>query len=93
MVQRRRQLHGPATSGSTCVYGVKREEEPERFEQLKAEIQRDSSAYDLAGIFSAVAVIDPRESRRWLARLLEVHQRRPAKGIGRHLLGGWPSTF
>lgn len=79
--------------GVNVVYGVKREEEPERFEQLKAEIQRDSSAYDLAGIFSAVAVIDPRESRRWLARLLEVHQRRPAKGIGRHLLGGWPSTF
>ena len=79
--------------GVNVVYGVKREEEPERFEQLKAEIQRDSSAYDLAGIFSAVAVIDPRESRRWLARLLEVHQRRPAKGIGRHLLGGWPTTF
>lgn len=79
--------------GVNVVYGVKREDEPERFEQLKAEIQRDSSAYDLAGIFSAVAVIDPRESRRWLARLLEVHQRRPAKGIGRHLLGGWPTTF
>jgi len=79
--------------GVNVVYGVKREEEPERFEQLKGEIQRDSSAYDLAGIFSAVAVIDPRESRRWLARLLEVHQRRPAKGIGRHLLGGWPTTF
>jgi acetyl-CoA carboxylase carboxyltransferase component len=80
-------------AGVNVVYGVKREEEPERFESLKAEIQRDSSAYDLAGIFSAVAVIDPRESRRWLARLLEVHQRRPAKGIGRHLLGGWPTTF
>jgi acetyl-CoA carboxylase carboxyltransferase component len=79
--------------GVNVVYGVKREEEPERFEQLKAEIQRDSSAYDLAGIFSAVAVIDPRESRRWLARLLQVHQRRPAKGIGKHLLGGWPTTF
>lgn len=79
--------------GVNVVYGVKREEDPERFEHLVREIQRDSSAYDLAGIFSAVAVIDPRESRRWLSRLLEVHQRRPAKGIGKHLLGGWPSTF
>jgi acetyl-CoA carboxylase carboxyltransferase component len=79
--------------GVNVVYGVKREDDPERFEQLKQEIQRDSSAYDLAGIFSAVAVIDPRESRRWLARLLEVHQRRPTKGIGKHLLGGWPTTF
>lgn len=79
--------------GVNVVYGVKREEDPERFEQLVQEIQRDSSAYDLAGIFSAVAVIDPRESRQWLARLLEVHQRRTAKGIGKHLLGGWPTTF
>jgi hypothetical protein len=72
---------------------VKREEVPERFEELVQEFMRDCSAYDLAGIFSAVAVIDPRESRRWLARLLEVHQKRTTKGIGRHLLGGWPSTF
>ena len=79
--------------GVNVVYGVKREDDAERFEKLKQEIQRDSSAYDLAGIFAAVAVIDPRESRRWLARLLEVHQRRPAKGIGKHLLGGWPTTF
>lgn len=79
--------------GVNVVYGVKREEDPERFEQLVQEIKRDSSAYDLAGIFSAVAVIDPRESRRWLARLLEVHQKRPTKGIGKHLLCGWPTTF
>jgi acetyl-CoA carboxylase carboxyltransferase component len=79
--------------GVNVVYGVKREDDPARFEQLLQEVQRDSSAYDLAGIFAAVAVIDPRESRRWLARLLEVHQRRPAKGIGRHLMGGWPTTF
>jgi acetyl-CoA carboxylase carboxyltransferase component len=79
--------------GVNVVYGVKREDDPQRFEQLVEEIRRDSSAYDLAGIFSAVAVIDPRESRRWLARLLELHQRRPTKGIGKHLLCGWPTTF
>ena len=79
--------------GVNVVYGVKREDDPARFEQLLQEVQRDSSAYDLAGIFSAVAVIDPRESRQWLSRLLEVHQRRPVKGIGKHLLGGWPTTF
>lgn len=79
--------------GVNVVYGVKREDDPKRFEELKQEIQRDSSAYDLAGIFSAVAVIDPRESRQWLSRLLEVHQKRPSKGVGRHLMGGWPTTF
>lgn len=75
------------------VYGVRRETEPERFDQLVAELRRESSAYDLASIFSAQAVIDPRESRAWLTRLLEVHRRRPTKGIGKHLLSGWPTTF
>jgi acetyl-CoA carboxylase carboxyltransferase component len=79
--------------GVNVVYGLKREDDPERFEILKSEIQRDSSAYDLAGIFAAVAVIDPRESRRWLKRLLEVHERRLSKGIGKHLMCGWPTTF
>ena len=79
--------------GVNVVYGVRREEEPERFDSLRAEIERDSSAYDLAGIYSAQAVIDPRQSRAYLARLLEVHRRRLTRGIGKHLLGGWPTTF
>jgi len=79
--------------GVNVVHGVRREEEPERFDLLRAEIERDSSAYDLAGIYSAQAVIDPRQTRAYLARLLEVHRRRPTRGIGKHLLGGWPTTF
>ena len=79
--------------GVNVVYGVKREDDPVRFAELVAEVGRESSAYDLAGIFAAQAVIDPRESRRWLSRLLEVHQRKPTKGIGKHLLGSWPTTF
>jgi len=79
--------------GVNVVYGVRYEDDPERFTQLVEEVRRDSSAYDLAGIFSAQAVIDPRESRAWLARLLQVHERRPTRGIGKHLLAGWPTTF
>jgi len=79
--------------GVNVVYGVRREDEPERFKQLLGEVRRDSSAYDLAGIFSAQAVIDPRESRAHLARLLQVHRRKPTKGISKHHLGGWPTTF
>ncbi len=75
------------------VHGVRHEDDPERFEALRAEVSRESSAYDLAGIMSAQAVLDPRESRRWIARLLEVHQRRPSRGIGKHLMGNWPTTF
>ena len=79
--------------GVNVVHGVRHEDDPERFAQLVAEIRRDSSAYDLAGIFAAQAVLDPRESRTWLKRLLEVHQRRPQKAIGKHLMGNWPTTF
>jgi acetyl-CoA carboxylase carboxyltransferase component len=79
--------------GVNVVYGVRQDTEPERFGELRTAIERDSSAYDLAGIYSAQAVIDPRESRNYLARLLEVHSRRPTNGIGQHLLGGWPTTF
>ena len=75
------------------VYGVRRETEPERYEQLVQELRRESSAYDLASIFSAQAVIDPRESRQYLSRLLDVHKRRLSRGIGKHLMAGWPTTF
>jgi acetyl-CoA carboxylase carboxyltransferase component len=79
--------------GVNVVYGVRQEDDPQRFAELVEEVRRDSSAYDLAGIFAAQAIIDPRESRAWLSRLLEVHSRKPARGIGKHLLGGWPTTF
>ena len=79
--------------GVNVVYGVRRDDEPEKFNRLLADVQRDSSAYDLASIFSAQEVIDPRESRAYLIRLLEIHRRRPNRGIGKHLLSGWPTTF
>lgn len=79
--------------GVNVVYGVTRESDAERFFELKAEIERESSAYDLASIYSAQAVIDPRQTRTHLKRLLSVHRRRPTKGIGKHLLGGWPTTY
>ena len=75
------------------IHGVRHQDDPARFEALRAEVARESGAYDLAGIMSAQAVFDPRESRRWIIRLLEVHQRRRSGGIGKHLMGNWPTTF
>jgi acetyl-CoA carboxylase carboxyltransferase component len=75
------------------VYGVTREAEPERFEQLLGAVEGETSAYDLASIYAAQFVIDPRESRTHLLRLLEVHARRRTGGIGEHLLGTWQTTF
>ena len=75
------------------VYSVTREAEPERFEQLLSAVEGETTAYDLASIYSAQFVIEPRQSRAHLLRLLEVHARRRTGGIGEHLLGTWQTTF
>jgi len=79
--------------GVNVLHGVTYQDDKDRFLKLRAEIQRESSAYDLAGIYSAQAVIDPRETRTYLKRLLAVHRRGPSRGISKHLLGGWPTTY
>ncbi len=81
------------TVAVNVVHGVRRESEPDRFDELRASFERDSSAYDLASIFSAQTVLDPRHTRRYLVRLLQVHRRRPSRGIGKHMLAGWPTTY
>jgi methylmalonyl-CoA decarboxylase subunit alpha len=75
------------------VYGVREENDPAKFAELKAELQRETSAYDLAGMYSAQHLIDPRETRSVLIRLLSVLRRRRTAGIGAHLLSSWPTTF
>ena len=75
------------------VYGVTHEQDPELFARRLKDVSEASSAYDLAGIYSSQFVIDPRETRRTIARLLEVHSRDRAGGISRHQLGNWPTTF
>jgi acetyl-CoA carboxylase carboxyltransferase component len=75
------------------VYGVTHEKEPDRFAQLLHEVSEGSSAYDLASVYSAQHVIDPRETRRTLQRLLQVHARERTGGISRHQLCNWPTTY
>ena len=79
--------------GVNVVYGVRQNEDPQRFQELKEEVERGTSAYHLASIFSAQTVIDPRETRDYLIHMLEVHNRGRSGGIGQHLLAGWPTTF
>jgi acetyl-CoA carboxylase carboxyltransferase component len=72
------------------LHGIKAEDDPERFEALAAELERDTEAWDLAGLYEAQYVIDPRETRAQLARLLEVYEGRQ---VGEHHLSNWPTTF
>ena len=79
--------------GVNVVYGVTAESDPQKFEELKAEVSRETSAYDLAAIYSAQAVLDPRETRRWLMSMLSVHSRGRERGFSRRALANWPTTF
>lgn len=72
------------------VFGVDPEKEPERYEALRRELDADSSPYEIAGMFSAQAVIEPHETRRHLATALDIHCRGRTGGLSKRLLAGWP---
>jgi acetyl-CoA carboxylase carboxyltransferase component len=82
----------PAVSVNV-LYGVRQQDDPERFAQLKAEVERDTSAWGLAELYEAQTVIDPRETRDYLVRTLEVHRLRMKGGVGEHLLRSWPTSY
>jgi len=82
----------PAVSVNV-LHGVKREDDPERFDQLKAEVERDTSAWGLAELYEAQNVIDPRDTRDFLIRTLQVHRLRLRNGVGEHRLANWPTSF
>ena len=82
----------PAVSVNV-LHGVKQEDDPERFEQLVAEVQRDTSAWALAELYEAQTVIDPRDTRDYLIRTLEVHRMRMKNGVGEHHLRNWPTSY
>ena len=82
----------PAVSVNV-LYGLRREDDPQRFDQLKAEVERDTSAWALAELYQAQNVIDPRDTREYLIRTLEVHRMRMHNGVGEHRLRNWPTSY
>jgi len=82
----------PAVSVNV-LYGVKQQDDPEKFARLKAEVERDTSAWGLAELYEAQHVLDPRDTREWLIRTLEVHRRGMKNGVGQHLLRNWPTSY
>ncbi|NBR27506.1 MAG: methylmalonyl-CoA carboxyltransferase [Betaproteobacteria bacterium] len=82
----------PAVSVN-ILYGVKKEDDPERFAELIKEVQRDTSGWGLAELYDAQNVIDPRDTRAYLIRSLEVHRLRMNNGVGKHRLANWPTSY
>ena len=78
--------------GARVVFGVS-PDEPEKFRDAVAKMSKGTTAYDMAAIYTAHEVIDPRETRNWLIRMLEVHRMRLTGGVGEHLMRSWPTSF
>jgi acetyl-CoA carboxylase carboxyltransferase component len=79
--------------GVNVLYNVRQEDDPERFKQLHEELTRDTGPWNLAGLYEAQMVIDPRETRSVLLRLLEVYRKGANNGVGEHLLRNWPTSY
>lgn len=76
--------------GVSILHGLKRDDDPERFDALAADLARDSSAWELAALYEAQTVLDPRDTRRFLATMLNVHA---GRGVGQHRLANWPTSY
>jgi acetyl-CoA carboxylase carboxyltransferase component len=63
------------------------------FEVQQRIMQKDNSVYDIAAVYAVQDVIRPEQTRDYLIRMLDVHQLRLSKGVGRHLLATWPTSF
>ena len=63
------------------------------FAEKKAVMEKDSSVYDIASIYAVQDVIRPDQTRDYLIRMLDIHQLRRTRGVGRHLLATWPTSY
>jgi acetyl-CoA carboxylase carboxyltransferase component len=79
--------------GVNILHGLKQEDDPERFKELAERIAQDSSVWGLAALYETQSVIDPRDTREYLIRTLEVHRPRLTAGVGEHLIANWPTTI
>lgn len=78
--------------GARVVFGVS-PDEPEQYRDAVARMSKGTTAYDMAAIYTAHDVIDPRDTRNWLTRMLEVHRMRLTGGVGEHLMRSWPTSY
>jgi acetyl-CoA carboxylase carboxyltransferase component len=83
----------PVFATKVVLWGRNEEDEPELFLKVREEMDHDSAIWDMASTFAVQAVIRPDETRRYLARMLEIHELRRSGGIGRHDLATWPTTY
>ena len=79
--------------GVNILHNVREDEDPELFKKHVEEIQKDSSYRDLAALYEGHMVIDPRQTRNALIRVLDIHRKGIRNGIGGHQLANWPTSY
>ncbi len=79
--------------GAKVVFGVSEDDDPEKYKAAVAKMTKGSTPYDMAAIYTAQNVIDPRDTREYLKRALEVHRMRLSGGVGEHLMRTWPTSY
>ncbi len=62
-------------------------------EALVQKMVEDASPYGAAGVHYIHDVIDPRDTRSYIAQALEICQNGRDGGIGEHKLANWPTKF
>jgi methylmalonyl-CoA decarboxylase subunit alpha len=78
--------------GARVVFGADPADK-EAYAAAVATMSKGTTAYDSAAVYTAQDVIDPRDTRDWLIRMLEVHRLRLAGGVGQHLMRTWPTSY
>ena len=65
----------------------------ERKQQIRDQMEKDTSVYGLAEVFGVQTVISPEDTRRYLIQQLDIHHLRRSDGIGMHRMSAWPTTY
>jgi len=63
------------------------------FDERLAAMDKASSVWDIASVYAVQSVIRPQDTRDYLVRMLDVHQLRPTRGVGQHLMRAWPTSY
>jgi acetyl-CoA carboxylase carboxyltransferase component len=77
----------------TIVHGVRREDDPARYEALLAEMAKETSAYEMASAYNGHIVVMPEATRTLLAELLDSAGLGLTGGVGEHLMSTWPTSY
>ena len=66
---------------------------PGKIQGSRRQDEQGHHALRHGGDLHGADVIDPRDTRDWLIRMLEIHRMRLTGGVGEHLMRTWPTSY